>query len=59
MAIGDAEEQGLFNTGAGSVDLPPDAEHPDFVMGIFYTAQTFRSSEYPAQAAQIPPPQVV
>lgn len=26
--LGNAEQQGLFSTCAGSVELPPEAEHP-------------------------------
>lgn len=37
--LGDAEQQGLFSTGAGSVELLPEAEHPGFGLGIFYMAQ--------------------
>ena len=36
VALKDAEQQGLFSTGEGPVESPPKAEHPDFVLGIFY-----------------------
>ena len=32
----DEEQQGLFSTGEGPVESPPKAEHPDFVLDIFY-----------------------
>jgi len=38
-----AEQQGLFSTFAGSVELPPEAEHPGFGLGIFYMAQPSES----------------
>ena len=38
-----AEQQGLFSTGAGSVELPPEAEPPGFGLGIFYMAQASQS----------------
>ena len=44
-ALGDAEQQGLFSTGAGSVESPPEADRPAFVLGVFYTGQTSGSSE--------------
>ena len=38
-----AEQQGLFSTFAGSVELPPEVEHPGFGLGIFYMAQASES----------------
>jgi len=45
QAAEDAEKQGLFSTSVGSVESPPEADHPAFVLGIFYTGQTSGSSE--------------
>ena len=44
-AFGDAEKQGLFSTGVGSVESPPEADRPAFFLGIFYIGQTSGSSE--------------
>ena len=41
--LGDVEQQGLFRTGAGTAELPPEAEHLGFVLGIFYMAQAYGS----------------
>ena len=42
-ALKDAEQQGLFSTGAGSAELPLKAECPGFVLGVFYTPETSSS----------------
>ena len=39
-------KQGFFSTGAGSAESPAEAERPDFVLGIFYSAQTCGSSGF-------------
>ena len=33
------EKQGLFSTGAGSEESPPESEHQVFVLSNFYTLQ--------------------
>ncbi len=38
-ALGDMEKQGLFSTGAGSEESPPESEHQVFVLSNFYTLQ--------------------
>lgn len=40
---GDAEQPGLFRTGAGTAESesPPEAEHVGFVLGIFYMARAY------------------
>ena len=45
VALGNAEQQSLFSTGAGWVESPSEADRPAFVLGIFYTGQTSGSSE--------------
>lgn len=37
VALKDAEQQGLFSTGAGSAESPPKAECPGFVLSVFHT----------------------
>ena len=39
MALGDMEKQGLFSTGAGSEESPPESEDQVFVFNNFYTLQ--------------------
>ena len=56
-ALRDAEKQGLFSIGAGSVASPPEAEGPGIVLGILYTAQTFLSSGLYCSSSSDPPPQ--
>ena len=41
--LGDSEQQGLFSTGAGTVESPPEAEHLGFILGVFYMARAFGS----------------
>ena len=43
VTLGNAEQQGLFSTCAGSVELPPEAEHPGFGLGIFYMVHASKS----------------
>ena len=38
-ALGDMEKQGLFSTGVGSEESPPESEHQVFVLSNFYTLQ--------------------
>ena len=38
-ALGDVEKQGLFSTGAGSEESPPESEHQVFVLSNSYTLQ--------------------
>lgn len=57
MALGDTENQGLFHTGVGSVESPPEAECLAFILGIFYTSQSSGSLGLPTEAAQILTPQ--
>ena len=37
--LGDVEKQGLFSTGAGSEESPPESEHQVFVLRNFYTLE--------------------
>ena len=37
MAPGDVAKQGLFSTGAGSEESPPESEQEVFVLSKFYT----------------------
>ena len=39
MALGDVEKQGLFSTGAGLEESPPESEHQVFVLSNLYTLQ--------------------
>ena len=56
-ALRDAEQQGLFSIGAGSVASPPEAEGPGIVLGILYTAQTSLSSGLSCSSSSDPLPQ--
>ena len=38
-ALGDMDKQGLFSTGVGSEESPPESEHQVFVLSNFYTLQ--------------------
>ena len=39
-ALKDAEQQDLFSTGVSSAELPPKAECPGFILGVFYTLES-------------------
>ena len=39
MVLRDMEKQGLFSTGAGSEESPPESEHQVFVLSNFCTLQ--------------------
>lgn len=50
------EYPGLFSTGAGSKESPPDSEHQVFILGSFYTIQTSRSCFSHTSSAHTPLP---
>lgn len=59
VALGEAEQEGLFSGGVGSAEVPPEVCAWTLFWVSFIQHRLSYFQVFPAQAAQIPPPQAV
>ena len=59
VALGEAEQECLFSDGVGSAEMPPEMCAWTLIWVSFIQHRLSGFQVFPAQAAQIPPPQAV